>query len=152
MPQDIGGLLLCQTTPLASFIGQVRAMLMQMHYPTSGGLKAWRSTHRQCMLSVEGVQAPPGKVETLCHGAWVVDALSQDNAPPGMTPLEWCQGQSKDPAIHQIINEVQNKTIGKLKIKGDMPSELKALIRLKRQLVLKQGVLYRRATQVNTKT
>ena len=35
---------------------------------------------------------------------------------------------------------------------GDMPSELKALIRLKRHLVLKQGVLNRRTTQVNTKT
>ena len=33
-----------------------------------------------------------------------------------------------------------------------MPSELKALIRIKKQLVLKQGVLYRRTTQVNRKT
>ena len=33
-----------------------------------------------------------------------------------------------------------------------MPSELKALIRVKRQLVLKQGILYRRTTQVHTKT
>ena len=40
----------------------------------------------------------------------------------------------------------------KIKIEGDMPSELKALIRLKRQLVLKQGVLYRRTTQVDMKT
>ena len=38
----------------------------------------------------KGVQAPHGKVETLCHGAQVVDALQQDNAPPGMTPLKWC--------------------------------------------------------------
>ena len=107
----------------------------------------------QAMHAVcEGVQAPHGKVETLCHGVQVVDALSKDNAPPGMTPLEWCQAQSKDPAIHQIIDGIQNKTIGKLKINGDMPSELKVLIRLKRQLVLKQGVLYRRTTQVDTKT
>ena len=100
----------------------------------------------------EGVQAPGGKVETLCHGAQVVDALSQDNVPPGMTPLEWCQAQSRDPAIHQIIDGIQNKMLRKIKIKGDMPSELKALIRLKRQLVLKQGVLYRRTSQVNIKT
>ena len=38
----------------------------------------------------EGVKAPHGKIETLYHGAQVVDALVQDNAPPGMTPLEWC--------------------------------------------------------------
>ena len=100
----------------------------------------------------EGVQAPHVKVETLCHGAQVVDALSQDNAPPGMTPLEWCQTQSKDPVIHQIIDGIQNKTLRKIKTNGDMPSELKALIRLKRQLVLKQGFLYRRTTQVDTKT
>ena len=33
-----------------------------------------------------------------------------------------------------------------------MPSELKALIRIKKQLALQQGVLYRRTTQVNRKT
>ena len=106
-----------------------------------------QAAHAGC----ERVQAPHRKVETLCHGAQVVDALSQDNAPPGITPLEWCQGQSKDPATHQINDGIQNKTIGKLKINGDMPTKLKALIRLKRQPVLKQAVLYRRITQVNTK-
>ena len=100
----------------------------------------------------EGVQAPHGKIETLCHGAQVVDALGQDNAPPGMTPLEWCQAQAKDPAIHQIVGELQKRTLGKLKIKMEMPSDLKALIRIKKQLVLKQGVLYRRTTQVNRRT
>ena len=79
-------------------------------------------------------------------GAQVVDALSQDNAPPGMTPLEWYQAKSKDPAIHQIIDGIQNKMLRKIKINSDMPSELKALIRLRRQLVLKHGVLYRRTT------
>ena len=34
----------------------------------------------------------------------------------------------------------------------EMPSDLKALIRIKKQLVLKQGVLYRRTTQVNRRT
>ena len=33
-----------------------------------------------------------------------------------------------------------------------MPSELKALIRLKKQLILKQGVLYRRITLVDDKS
>ena len=100
----------------------------------------------------KGVQAPRGKIETLCHGAQVVDALAQDNAPPGMTPLEWCHAQAKDPVISQIIGEIQKKTIGKLEIKMEMPSEMKALIRIKKQLILKQGVLYRRTSQVNTRT
>ena len=101
-----------------------------------------QAVHAVC----KGVQAPHGKAETLCQGAQAVDALCQDNAPPGMTPLQWCQAQAKDPAIHQIIDSIQNKTIKHLKIQGDMPSELKALIRLKKQLLLKQGALYRRVT------
>ena len=100
----------------------------------------------------EGVHAPHGKTETLCHGAQVVDSLAQDNVPPGMTPLEWCHSQAKDPVRSQIIGEIQKKTTGKLKIKMEMPSEMKALIRIKKQLTLKQGVLYRRTKQVDART
>ena len=99
----------------------------------------------------EGVQALHGKVETLCHGAQVVDALSKLNAPPGMTPLEWCHTQAQDPIINQIKWKIKQKTIGKLKIKLGMPSELKALIRNRKQLLLKQGVLYKKS-QANTRT
>ena len=56
-----------------------------------------QAVHAVC----EGVQAPHGKIETLCHGAQVVDTLGRDNASPGMTPLEWCQAQAKDQAINQ---------------------------------------------------
>ena len=106
-----------------------------------------QTVHAVC----EGVQAPHGKIETLCHGAQVVDALSKDNAPPGMTPLELCHTQTMDPIINQIIGDMKQKTIGKLKIKMGMSSELKPLIRIKKQLMLKQGVLYRKY-QVNTRT
>ena len=50
-----------------------------------------QTVHAVC----KGVQAPHGKVETLCQGAQAVDALCQDNAPPGMTPMQWCQAQAK---------------------------------------------------------
>ena len=93
----------------------------------------------------KGVQAPHGKVETLCHGAQAVDALSKDKTSPGMTPLEWCQAQSQDPIISQIIGEINSKTIGKMKITMGMPSELKALIRNRKLLTLKHGVLYKRS-------
>ena len=82
----------------------------------------------------------------------MVDVLCQDNTPPGITPLQWCQAQAKDPAIHHIIDSMQNKTLRTLQIQGDMPSELKALIRLRKQLILKQGVLYRRTTLVDAKS
>ena len=106
-----------------------------------------QTVHAVC----EGVQAPHGKEETLCHGAQTVDAISNDNAPPGMTPLEWCHAQSMDPIINQIIGEIKQNTIGKLKIKMEMPSELKALIINRKQLLLKQGVLYKKS-QVDTRT
>ena len=55
----------------------------------------------------------------------------QDNAPPGMTPLDWSQAQAKDPAIQQTVGEIQKQILGKLKIKMEMPSDLKAFIRIK---------------------
>ena len=70
-----------------------------------------QTVHAVC----EGVQAPHGKVETLCHGAQIVDALSKDNAPPGMTPLEWCHAQAKDPIIKP--NYRGNKTENTREIK-----------------------------------
>ena len=72
-----------------------------------------QTVHAVC----EGVQTPHGKVETLCQGAHVVDALSKDRATPGMTSLEWCHIQTQDPILSQIIRELHNKTLGKMKIK-----------------------------------
>ena len=106
-----------------------------------------QTVHAVC----EGVQASHGKVETLCHGAHVVDALSNDTAPPGMTPLEWCHAQTQEPILSQIIREINSKSIGKMKIKMGMPSEMKALIRNRTQLILKHGVLYKRS-RVNART
>ena len=100
-----------------------------------------QSVHAVC----EGVQVPHGKIETLCHGAQAVGLLFQDNMPPGITSLEWSQAQLKDPAICQIIQAIQNKTLDKLKIKQDMHSDLKAFLRVRKQLKLKQGILYRKS-------
>ena len=68
--------------------------------------------------------------------------------PPGMTSLEWSQAQLKDPAICQIIQAIQNKTLDTLKMKQDMSSDLKALLRVRKQFKLKQGIPYRKS-QVN---
>ena len=102
MLQDIGGLLPYPTIHSALFINLVRGIRMLMPYPTLGGLRQWNWIQRQYMQSCEGVQAPHGKVETLCHGAYVVNVLSNDRAPPGMTPLEWCHAQIQDP-IHSTL-------------------------------------------------
>ena len=146
MPQDIGGFLPYPTIHSASFINLVRGIRMLMPYPTLSGLRQWNWIYRQTVHALcEGVQAPHGKVETLCQGAQVVDALSNDKAPPGMTPLEWCHAQAQDPILSQIIKEINSKTIGKMKIKMGMPSELKALIRNRTQLILKHGLLCKRS-------
>ena len=63
----------------------------------------------------EDVQASHGKIETLCHGAQVVDAFIQGNAPPGMTPLEWCQDQAQGPKDKSNSGEIQKRTSRKLK-------------------------------------
>ena len=103
-----------------------------------------QSVHAVC----EGVQAPHGKIENLCHRAQVVGVLSQDNMPPGMASLEWSQAQLKDPTKCQIIQAIQNKTLDTLKIKQDMSSDLKAFLGVRKQFKLKQGFLYRKS-QVN---
>ena len=96
-----------------------------------------QSVHAIC----EGVQAPHGKIETLCHGVQVVHVLSQDNMPPGMTALEWSQAQAKDLAICQIVEAIHHKSLGKLKIKKDVPLYLKYFLRIRKQFKLKQGIL-----------
>ena len=112
--------------------------LFRIRWPEAMELDS-QTVHAVC----EGVQAPHGKVETLCQGAHVVDALSKDRATPGMTSLEWCHIQAQDPILSQIIRKLHNKTLGKMKIKMGMPSEMKALIRNRTQLTLKHGVLYK---------
>ena len=97
-------------TPSPLHTNQVRTtkMLMpclEVKWPEAVDISS-QSVHAVC----EGVQAPHGKIETLCHGAQAVGVLSQDNMPLGMTPLEWSQAQAKDSAICQIVEAIQHKT------------------------------------------
>ena len=108
------------------------------------GLRQLTFPPRQYILSVREYRCHM----TLCHGAQAVGVLSQDNMPSGMTSLEWSQAQSKDSAICQIIQAIQNKSLDTLKIKQDMSSDLKAFLRIRKQFKLKQGMLYRKS-QVN---
>ena len=61
------------------------------------------------MLSVRGYRPHMARWKHYARGAQTVDALCQDNASPGMTPLQWCQAQAKDPAIHQMTDHIQNQ-------------------------------------------
>ena len=119
--------------------------LSRIQWPEAVDISS-ETVHAVC----EGVQAPHGKVETLCHGAQAVGVLSQDTMPAGMTSLEWSQAQMQDPAISQIIQAIQTKILDTLKYNQDMRSDLKAFLRISKQFKLKQGTLYRK-TQVNDK-
>ena len=106
----IGGLLHCPTIPSVLPTSLAKAnvdadALSRIKWPEAIDIDS-QTVHVVC----KGVQAPHGKVETLYQGAQAVDALCQHNASPGMTPLQWCQAQAKDPAIHQITDHIQNKT------------------------------------------
>ena len=120
--------------------------LSRIQWPEAVDISS-QTVHAVC----EGIQAPHGKIETLCHGAQAVGVLSQDNMPPGMTSLEWSQAQIQDPAICQIIQAIHGKTLETLKIKQDKSSDLKAFLRIRKQFKLNQGILYRKS-QVNDRT
>ena len=119
--------------------------LSRIQWPEAVDISS-QTVHAIC----KGVQALHGKVETLCHGAQAVGVLSQDTMPSGMISLEWSQAQMQDPAICQIIQAIQNKTLDTIKFNKDMCSDLKAFLRIRKQFKLKQGILYRK-TQVNDK-
>ena len=145
---DIGGLLLYPTTPSVFPTSQVRIVQILMPCLELNGLRQLTFSSQSVHAVCEGVQAPHGKIETLCHGAQAVGVLSQDNMPPSMTSLEWSQAQLKDPANCQIIQAIQNKSLDTIKIKQDMSSDLKAFLRIRKQFKLTQGILYRKS-QVN---
>ena len=117
--------------------------LSKIQWPEAVDISS-QTEHAVC----EGVKVPHGKIEALCHGAKAVGVLSQDNMPSGMTSLVWSLAQIKDPAICQIIQAIQNKSLDTLQIKQDMSSDLKAFLRIRKQFKLKQGILYRKS-QVN---
>ena len=141
MLQGIGGLLPCPTTPSALHTSLVKTTKMLMPCLGLNGLRQWTYPLSQYMLFCDGVQAPHSKIETLCHGAQVVGVLTQCNMPPSMTPLEWSQAQAQDPAICQIVEAICHKTLGTLRIKKDMPLDLKAFLWIRKQFKLKQGIL-----------
>ena len=150
MLQDIGGLLPYPTYTFSISYTPGRNntdadALSRIQWPEAVDISS-QTVHAVC----EGVQAPHGKIETLCHGAQAVGVLSQDTMPVGMTSLEWSQAQMQDPAISQIIQAIQTKTLDTLKYNQDMSVDLKAFLRIRKQLQIKQGILYRKS-QVNDK-
>ena len=64
-----------------------------------------------------------------------------------MTKEMWVEAQKADPAISQIIALIKSKTLGHRKHHNNDRPELKTMLRLKNQLILRNGLLYRKMSE-----
>ena len=80
----------------------------------------------------EGAHACCGKVEILCHSAQTLGTLFRNNIKPAMSSADWSQAQFKYPILRQIIETIHNNKISTWKLKPDMDSDLKALMRIRK--------------------
>ena len=66
-----------------------------------------------------------------------------------MTKEMWIQAQREDPALNQLITLLKSKTLGHRKHhKNDSP-EIKNMLRIENQLILRNGMLYRKMKKGN---
>ena len=66
-----------------------------------------------------------------------------------MTKEKWIEAQKQDPALSQLITLLKSKTLGHRKHhKNDSP-EMKSMLRIKNQLILRKGLLYRKMRKGN---
>ena len=110
MLQDIGGLLALSNCTFSISYKPGRNntdadALSRIQWPEAVDISS-QTVQAVC----EGVQAPHGKVETLCHGAQAVGILSQDTMPAGMTSLEWSQAADARPCNKPYHSGHSNQT------------------------------------------
>ena len=75
--------------------------------------------------------------------------LNMTNPKSIMTKEMWIKAQKQDPALNQVITLLKSKTLGHRKHhKNDSP-ELKSMLRIKNQLILRKGILYRKMKKGN---
>ena len=75
--------------------------------------------------------------------------LNLTNLKTSMTWEMWIKAQKQDPALNQVITLLKSKTLGHRKHhKNDRP-ELKSMLRIKNQLILRKGILYRKRKKGN---
>ena len=66
-----------------------------------------------------------------------------------MTREMWIEAQKQDPALNQLIPLLKSKTLGHRKHhKNDSP-EMKSMLRIKNQVILRKGMLYRKMKKGN---
>ena len=89
---------------------------------------------------IESISSFPTKEDT------VISMAAQFFAPdyaPNMEPKEWIQLQEKDPIIGRIMKLYKAKEFNDYKCKNNDPSHLKALMKFRQYLSLRDGILHR---------
>ena len=68
---------------------------------------------------------------------------------PTMTKEMWIEAQKQDPTLNQLITLIKSKTLGHRKHYKNDTLELKSILRIKKQLILRKGLLYRKMKKGN---
>ena len=66
-----------------------------------------------------------------------------------MTKEDWLDAQKQDPVLNQLITLIKSKTLGHRKLHPNDSSELKSMLRIKNQLILRKGLLFRKMKKGN---
>ena len=91
-----------------------------------------------------------GYCETICSGAASLPSQFINMSVSPTQPFDWIKEQSQDPELREIIALIKRKKLYPRKIKKGDSSVTKALLRVKGQLKLVKGVLYRKALLDNS--
>ena len=70
---------------------------------------------------------------------------------PGLTKEDWKQLQSADPTLSMVIKHLREKTWNNRKKPKHMPIQLKLYYRVRKNLVFKEGILYKKNCANNAK-
>ena len=85
-----------------------------------------------------------GYCETICSGAASLSSQFVDMSVSPSQPFDWIKEQSKNPEFREVVNLIKRHKLNSRKIKKGDSSVTKALLRMKGQLKLIKGVLYRK--------
>ena len=91
-----------------------------------------------------------GYCETICSGAASLPSQFVDMSVSPSQPFDWIKEQSKDPELREVVNLIKRHKLYSRKIKKDDSSVTKFLLRMKGQLKLIKGVLYRKTILDNS--
>ena len=91
-----------------------------------------------------------GYCETICSGAASLPSHFINMPVSPSQPFDWIKEQSQDPGLREIVALIKRKKLYSRKIKKGDSSVTKALLRVKGQLKLVNGVLYRKTLLDNS--